>query len=187
MSIIKQNKNNISKDMKGLRKRYSEFSVNKVVEEVKRYYRRHSYDEKTLLSRIQKLETESSLINNLFSATLGTILALVITPVENMGSLMNSNLSKVNNLSKGKALLGYISILIFFLLFVTITAGIIGISIIFLKKINSFIFRSEGRTKYLNEKEIEIIKFVIENSDKKKRIKNRRYKSYRYKHRPRTY
>lgn len=187
MSIIKQKDNNISKEMRVLRKKYAGFSVNKVVEEIEKHYNKHSYDEKILLNRIYKLETDLSFFSNLFGATLGTMLALIISPIEQMVKIVDSRSSMLGDVDKGKALLSVSIIVAVFLFFIVVIAVFMFFMIMILKKMQSFIYKSQGRLSYIDKKEIDIIKFIIENSYKKKRIKNRRCKSCRYKNRSRTY
>ncbi len=169
MPISRKKRNSISKDMSNLRKRCKKLDVNKTVIEIKKYYYRNEYDEKLLFNRIDKLETEKEIANIFFASTVGVIIGLIFAFYEDIKEIVSFHRAE-------STLIFIIKIIIVTLIGLAILITISWLILLF-KKLYRFVWKNDGRSNYLNEKEIEIIKEMIENKGKRKKRRKYKYSS----------
>lgn len=158
------NKSNINKQMKKVRKDNKDAKIYEIEKNLKKHYATHIYNEKDLLKRLSKLKTDRFFGDNIIAGIIGGFAGFITSD-------MDFSLEKYVE-----------SKLMCFVLTIMIPA-IMAIGAI--KIFRCFCLRMNNSIVYIDlvdEKEIKIIKSIIDNRGKEKRPRvptRRKYKYFR--------
>lgn len=156
------NKSNINKQMKKVRKDNKDAKIHEIEKNIKKHYATHIYSEKELLNRLSKLKTESFFWENIIASLIGSFMGLIA-----------SNMDFYQEKCTESRFMCFALVMI---ISIVIVVGVINLFKYFCLRMNNSIVYID----LVDEKEIKIIKSIIDNRGKEKRPRVPTRKKYKY-------